>query len=210
MKRYNSMSVLNALEYGIVFHGCCRPSMKKILSGLSRDNVARLASLLTRAYCNRDAENVIYMLSTSDKRREKLLRRVVDVEEQCANQGIGLVVAFDITPLEILRIAMSMNPESMKDVPEDETDRIQFDIVKLVMEVNEDSSDIEFARFLDTALGSAFEVETQLLIAKNVGYLGNANVNDNANGVTYEELLGDLQEIERQINGLIGTIRGQR
>jgi hypothetical protein len=64
------------------------------------------------------------------------------------------------------------------------------------------------------ALGSAFEVETQLLISKNVGYLNNANVNanlndnDNANGgVTYEELLSDLKEIERQINGLISRIR---
>lgn len=92
-------------------------------------------------------------------------------------------------------------------------DQLQRAVVSISSNIAEGSakpSDIEFARFLDTALGSAFEVETQLLIAKNVGYLGNANVNDNANGVTYEELLGDLQEIERQINGLIGTIRGQR
>ena len=32
------------------------------------------------------------------------------------------------------------------------------------------SSDADFAHFLDFALGSAFEVETQLKIAKNVGY----------------------------------------
>lgn len=32
-------------------------------------------------------------------------------------------------------------------------------------------SDVDFAHFLDTALGSAYEVETQLLIAKNVGYI---------------------------------------
>ena len=76
-------------------------------------------------------------------------------------------------------------------------------------------SDVEFAHFLDTALGSAFEVETQLLIAKNVGYLqsksndnhNNDNVNHNNKTVTYEELLSELQEIERQINGLISTLR---
>ena len=78
-------------------------------------------------------------------------------------------------------------------------------------------SDVEFAHFLDTSLGSAFEVETQLLIAKNVGYLqsksndnhNNDNVNHNHNNktVTYEELLSELQEIERQINGLISTLR---
>lgn len=73
-------------------------------------------------------------------------------------------------------------------------------------------SDSEFAHYLDTSLGSAFEVETQLLIAKNVGYFNNANGNVNGtandNSVpSYEELLSDLQEIERQINGLINSIR---
>lgn len=75
-------------------------------------------------------------------------------------------------------------------------------------------SDSEFAHYLDTSLGSAFEVETQLLIAKNVGYFNNANANGNVNGTandnsvpSYEELLSDLQEIERQINGLINSIR---
>lgn len=33
------------------------------------------------------------------------------------------------------------------------------------------SSDAEFAHFLDNALGSAYEVETQLQIAKNVKYI---------------------------------------
>lgn len=72
-------------------------------------------------------------------------------------------------------------------------------------------SDVEFAHFLDTALGSAFEVETQLLIAKNIGYIKNANDDHNVNGiVTYEELLGELQEIEKQINGLIQTLRNSQ
>ena len=95
-------------------------------------------------------------------------------------------------------------------------------------------SDIEFAHFLDTALGSAFEVETQLLIAKNIGYIKNANDNDNHNGngnlnlndnlngnrnlndngngnhngsVTYEELLEGIDDIEHQLAALIKTLR---
>ena len=60
------------------------------------------------------------------------------------------------------------------------------------------SSDAEFTRFLDYALGSAFEVETQLLIAKNIGYMDEAQ---------YEELLSKLASIERQLNGLISSIR---
>ena len=64
------------------------------------------------------------------------------------------------------------------------------------------SSDAEFSRFLDYALGSAFEVETQLLIAKNIGYMDE---------IQYEELISKLSSIERQLNGLISTIRrGQR
>ena len=103
-------------------------------------------------------------------------------------------------------------------------DQLQRAVVSISSNIAEGAakpSDIEFAHFLDTSLGSAFEVETQLLIAKNVGYLRskiNANdshnyndqVNPNHNedgGVTYEELLFELQEIERQINGLISSLR---
>ena len=59
-------------------------------------------------------------------------------------------------------------------------------------------SDIEFAHYLDTALGSAFEVETQLLISKKVGYIKDE---------VYCNLLSDINEIERQINGLISSLR---
>lgn len=60
------------------------------------------------------------------------------------------------------------------------------------------SSDADFAHFLDFALGSAFEVETQLKIAKNVGYLDEEH---------YQEMVKKLSSIERQLNGLIKTIR---
>lgn len=59
-------------------------------------------------------------------------------------------------------------------------------------------SDVEFAKFLDTSLGSAFEVETQLVIANNVGYIDNELFNN---------LLTKLNEIEKQINGLIHSLR---
>ena len=98
-------------------------------------------------------------------------------------------------------------------------DQLQRAVVSISSNIAEGAakpSDSEFARFLDTSLGSAFEVETQLLIAKNGGYIKNANDNVNSNdnvndndkgGVTYEELLAELQEIERQINGLISSVR---
>jgi len=92
-------------------------------------------------------------------------------------------------------------------------DQLQRAVVSISSNIAEGAakpSDSEFARFLDTSLGPAFEVETQLLIAKNVGYIKNVNDNLNHNdkgGVTYEELVEELQEIERQINGLISSVR---
>ena len=61
-------------------------------------------------------------------------------------------------------------------------------------------SDVEFAKFLDTALGSAFEVETQLTIANNVGYINNE---------LFNKLLTALFEIEKQLNGLIHSLRSK-
>lgn len=59
-------------------------------------------------------------------------------------------------------------------------------------------SDAEFVRFLDTALGSAYEVETQLLIAKNVGYIEDD---------VYESIRLINVDIQRQLFALISTVR---
>ena len=80
-------------------------------------------------------------------------------------------------------------------------DQLQRAVVSISSNIAEGAakpSDVEFAHFLDTSQGSAFEVETQLLISKNVGYISNE---------LYEDLLRELQEIEKQINGLIHTLR---
>ena len=94
-------------------------------------------------------------------------------------------------------------------------DQLQRAVVSISSNIAEGAartSDADFAHFLDFALGSAFEVETQLTIAKNVGYIPSGNDNDNLNEkdkvvVTYEELMSKLQRIERQLNGLINSIR---
>ena len=80
-------------------------------------------------------------------------------------------------------------------------DQLQRAVVSISSNIAEGAakpSNVEFAHFLDTSLGSAFEVETQLQISKNVGYISQD---------IYEDILRDLNEIERQINGLIGSIR---
>lgn len=83
-------------------------------------------------------------------------------------------------------------------------DQLQRAVVSISSNIAEGAakpSDADFAHFLDTALGSSFEVETQLLISKNIGYL---------NTELYNNLLTDLNETQRQINGLILTLRNHR
>ena len=80
-------------------------------------------------------------------------------------------------------------------------DQLQRAVVSISSNIAEGSakpSDNDFAHFLDMALGSAFEVETQLQISMNVGYI---------DAELFDGLMKDLKEIERQINGLISSIR---
>ena len=55
----------------------------------------------------------------------------------------------------------------------------------------------EFKQFLGHARGSTFEVETQLLIAQDLGYL---------NREATEGLLRQVQEVGRILNGLLASL----
>ena len=80
-------------------------------------------------------------------------------------------------------------------------DQLQRAVVSIASNIAEGSarpSDTEFAHFLYIALGSTYEVETQLLISKNIGYL-----NDEA----YNHLKSSVLSIECQLSGLIKTLR---
>ncbi len=57
---------------------------------------------------------------------------------------------------------------------------------------------LEFAHYLEISIGSAFEVETQLLIAKKRNYITDED---------YEKLVTELQSLERQINTFISKLR---
>ena len=60
------------------------------------------------------------------------------------------------------------------------------------------SSDADFAHFLDAALGSAYEVETQILIAKNINYITED---------IHKDMTDRLVNIQRQLFALIRTLR---
>ena len=80
-------------------------------------------------------------------------------------------------------------------------DQLQRAVVSIASNIAEGSSrpsDADFAHFLDIALGSTYEVETQLLIAKNIGYL---------NDDVYEYLNPLVVSIECQLSGFIKSLR---
>lgn len=60
------------------------------------------------------------------------------------------------------------------------------------------TSAIEFAHFLEIAIGSAFEVETQLQIAKRRKYITDE---------VFNEIVSELQLEERQINTFISKLK---
>ena len=80
-------------------------------------------------------------------------------------------------------------------------DQLQRAVVSISCNIAEGAgrhTDAEFSRFLNIALGSANEVETQLLIAKNLSYI---------NKQDFERLTSDLTSIQKQLAGLTRTIR---
>ena len=83
----------------------------------------------------------------------------------------------------------------------DQLQRAAVSISSNIAEGSAKPSDTEFAHFLDHSLGSAFEVETQLLISKNINYI---------TPELYQDLLSKLEEIERQLHGLINLLRSPK
>ena len=59
-------------------------------------------------------------------------------------------------------------------------------------------SEVEFIHFLEIALGSAFELETQLIIANRVGYISDDDIT---------RLLDRLHSIQKGVNHLVSVIR---
>ena len=55
------------------------------------------------------------------------------------------------------------------------------------------SSEVDFARFLEISLGSAFEMECQLLLAKDLGYVSDPGLGD---------IMQEIDEIKKMIYSL--------
>lgn len=80
-------------------------------------------------------------------------------------------------------------------------DQLQRAVVSISSNIAEGAgrpTDADFAHFLDLSLGSANEVETQLLITKNLNYITEEQ---------YDQLMTRLTGIQKQLTGLIFSVR---
>jgi four helix bundle protein len=60
------------------------------------------------------------------------------------------------------------------------------------------SSEIEFKRFLEIAMGSIFELETQFILANKLMFINKAEL---------ELVVLEIHQLQKQINGLISKIK---
>jgi four helix bundle protein len=91
-----------------------------------------------------------------------------------------------------------------KDFPADDrfelTSQIRRSVVSIPSNIAEGSgrgTDREFKRFLDIALSSAFELETQLILAYDLGYMV---------GDTFEGINAMIIEVQRMIVGFKNSL----
>lgn len=80
-------------------------------------------------------------------------------------------------------------------------DQLQRAVVSISSNIAEGAgrpTDADFAHFLDQSLGSANEVETQLLISRNLKYISEEQ---------FHQLTNSLTNIQKQLTGLIASIR---
>ncbi len=77
--------------------------------------------------------------------------------------------------------------------------RAAVSIASNIAEGSSRSSEKDFAHFLEMAIGSAFEVETQLTIAQRRGYICQQ---------AYQETIVDINYLEKQINIFIQKLKG--
>jgi four helix bundle protein len=114
----------------------------------------------------------------------------------------------DFKKLAIWKKAIELSKEVYlitRELPDDEKfgllsqmRRASVSIPSNIAEGTSRNSEIEYKRFLEFAIGSAFELETQLVIAHTIGYLNQEEV---------DKLQNEIVALEKQINALIFVLK---
>ena len=92
-----------------------------------------------------------------------------------------------------------------KQLPKEEVYGLRSQITRAVVSIPSNiaegcsrNSETEFKRFLEIAMGSAFELETQLLISFELGFISRSSL---------DEVLPEIHAEQKQINALITKIK---
>ena len=99
--------------------------------------------------------------------------------------------------IDVYKVCKSF-PSEEKYALVNQLERAAVSISSNISEGSSRSSDTDFAHFLEIALGSAFEVETQLTIAFNLQYIDNQ---------VYDELRSQIETIQKGLSKFIGILR---
>ena len=138
--RYKSIDVKAPLEFGYIFRDLCRVGYKKVLRQYSREMIISLAVLFNREYCNKPAAEICHMLSSKDPKQAKLSKRIDRFLKLDAKPNIEYIVGLEITSLELLRRAFSIPYKSFNNANiRINIDKLQFQTVKLITQINEES-----------------------------------------------------------------------
>lgn len=136
--RFKSLRIIIPIEYDSIFAGLTRENANVVLKMISRESAVKLASLLKREYCGQPAIKIVQLLSSSDPHYAPLFFHINRYVETISNErGAEVVVAFDNTPLELLRLAFAIPPSEMKEVSPLRTDELQWRITKLITQINQ-------------------------------------------------------------------------
>lgn len=95
--------------------------------------------------------------------------------------------------------------EVSKQLPKEELYGLRSQITRAVVSIPSNiaegcsrESERDFKRFLEISLGSAFELETHLVVAEKLGFIETQSIQD---------VLQDLNREQKQVNSLISRIK---
>lgn len=103
-----------------------------------------------------------------------------------------------INLVELIYKLIDKLPNNEKYVLSDQIRRSAISIPSNIAEGASRNSYKEFIQFLYIALGSASELETQIIISKKIGYLKEI-----------DHFIKEITKVRKMLNGLISSIKGK-
>ncbi|MFN5544226.1 MAG: four helix bundle protein [Bacteroidota bacterium] len=102
--------------------------------------------------------------------------------------------------VELVYQILKLLPDSEKFSMQLQMQRSAISIPSNIAEGCSRSSELDFKRFLEIAIGSTFELETQVLLAVRIGYFTEQEA---------EPVLAKINQVQKQLNAFISSIKNR-